>query len=355
MATSISSYIPALVFSYELDEISFFTDLPRLTIRVSWYGETLFQTSLYAFEFKASFFNANEIVEMLMKEKKLSFTKFSVEYLDDDELLGELELNVIYCAHNLGIDAASFAEQHFLTTLEQKVIAPNSTALLAFYHDVEESVPSVNCVFYDRNNTFYSTTIQWPALSFSMPGVHNMTIETDAVLASLAELGYNDVQLASFSVAVGLRQFAFYISAVKPDVEFSFLNIFNVPEVASFSAVTTAKTSVDRSIAKLCNKAVFYNQQTEKSYDVQTAPLHRSVAMWVEQIFESADVRLGNNFALDELPEIIITDSTAEITDNDAELNRVKFSWRFAEERVHHFFDAHSARIFQQQFTTQFN
>ena len=69
MATSISSYIPALVFSYELDEIAFFTDLPRLTIRVSWYGETLFQTSLYAFEFKASFFNANEIVEMLMKEK----------------------------------------------------------------------------------------------------------------------------------------------------------------------------------------------------------------------------------------------------------------------------------------------
>lgn len=355
MATSVTTYIPSLVFSNDIDEITFSTDLPKLYLEIYNNGTLLYETTLYRYESSLSLYNLSEIIELPMKERGLDFTKFSILYYDEDNsLLGEISLNVIYCAHKLGIEAQSFANQHFLTTRNQKIIHPHSSEFLSFYHDIEDCAISFSCIFFDADNKFYSTEVEGPTLSFSSPGVYRLVLNTDDLVASLAELGYSDVQLASFSVSVGQRSFSFFFSAHKPDVEFTFLNIFNVPEVASFSAVTTAKTSVGRSLAKLRNKAVFYDQTTEKTYDVQTAPLHSSVATWVEQLFESVDVRLGRNLDLDVLPEILITDSTVEITDNNAELNRVKFSWRFADERVHNYSNEASARIFQQQFTKQF-
>lgn len=355
MATSISSYIPTLAFSFEVANIKFQTDLDSLRIRIfsATTAELIYNTTIYSYSSIASISQVDEIIELHMRKEKRAFEQFSVYAYDDaDNQLTSSAFDVIYCALNLGIDATTFSADHFLTTLDNKLIAPNSTESLFFYHGIEEFVIKFNCVFYDADNNCNTASFQWNNNAFTLPGVHRLSLKTDDLLVSLAELGYQNVTLTSFSVSVGQRYFSFYISKLSPDVEFSFYNAFNVPEVASFNAVTTAKTRVERSLANLHGKVQFYNQTTEKLYEVQTAPLLPSMAQWVEQLFMANDVRLGRDSDKN-LPEVLITESTSDISDG-AEPNRVKFTWRFVDDRLRYFFDSLGYRLFQQQFTNHF-
>ena len=79
----------------------------------------------------------------------------------------------------------------------------------------------------------------------------------------------------------------------------------------------------------------FYDQSVDKTYEVETAPMFQAEAEWVAQLFMSHSVRLGTASDPDTLPEVIITDSTCEIDDNDEKLHNVKFTWQFAMKTPH--------------------
>ena len=102
-------------------------------------------------------------------------------------------------------------------------------------------------------------------------------------------------------------------------------------EIAYFNAITTTTTKVNRSTAVVGGRHLFYDQSVDKTYEVESAPLTSDEAYWVEQLLMSHSVRLNDSSLLD----VIITDSTCEMSDNDEQLNKVKFTWQFAMKTPH--------------------
>ena len=83
----------------------------------------------------------------------------------------------------------------------------------------------------------------------------------------------------------------------------------------------------------------FYDATCEQTYEVQSAGLTADECSLAEQMFCSDDVRTPYESAPDDgdfdaLRPVLITDSTSEIADDPEKPNTVKFTWRYAENRI---------------------
>lgn len=188
MATSVLTLIPDLIFSSEISNIEFLTDLSILKVRIFSVTTTelVYETSIYPYESKASLSQVNEIIELHMRKNKRTFERFAVYAYDTtDNQLSSTAFDVIYCSFNLGVPAETFAQGCFLTTLNNKLITPHSTESLFFYHGIEDFVVQFNCVFYDTDNKFNIKSFQWDNEAFTLPGVHHLLIKVDDILVSL--------------------------------------------------------------------------------------------------------------------------------------------------------------------------
>ena len=76
----------------------------------------------------------------------------------------------------------------------------------------------------------------------------------------------------------------------------------------------------------------------DEGHDVEARPLTSDEAEWSDQLFSSYEVfRIEPNPVDDSDPYImvtvLITDCTSEIQNDDEKLNKVKFMWRYADNR----------------------
>ena len=149
-----------------------------------------------------------------------------------------------------------------------------------------------------------------------------------------------EIELTAFTVRVGDRAASFFndksLSGTRP---FYFRNCFNVPDNLFVPAVTSAKTKVDRSLAVLGTVSQFYDANCEQTFDVQSGGLTADECSLVEQMICSNDVRTPYESAtydgdFDTMRPVLITDSASEIADVPEMPNMVKFTWRYAENRI---------------------
>lgn len=148
--------------------------------------------------------------------------------------------------------------------------------------------------------------------------------------------------LQSVTVRCGNRSATFFIDPALADIEpFYYLNCFGVPEHISLSRITTEKVKADRSIASLGKISQFYDIQTSKTYEVESALLTSDECLQVEQMLTSPSVRVpfgGYNsiyeMDFDALISILITEFASELSDTDEKPNKVKFTWRYAENNI---------------------
>lgn len=358
MATSLITEIPTFVYSSQLRDIRLATDLDRLIVALN-DGETeVYRTTLYAFDGVVSIYDIRNVVELYMLDNDRSFTAFTFYYFDTDgNELGTFNLNTVYCSHIMGVEAGIFASYNFLTTLSSRRTSPHSTEYLSVLHEVGQGEMKAYCVFIDGGGNTSAAVITLWGLGYDDIGVDTILIRYDDILQKLTEEGYIVDKLLAYTITWGSRSFTFYVHDFIPDVTFTFRNCFNVHETVSFSAVTTSKTKVDRSVAVARSLCSFYDQTTTKEYEVQSSALTMAEAEWIEQLFMSHCVRLGMASDSELLPVVLITDSSCEISDSNADLNRVKFSWQFQDKAPHNLNAGSSApedRIHQEQFTHQY-
>lgn len=358
MATSLITEIPTFVYSSHLRDIRLETDLDRLIVALD-DGETeVYRTTLYAFDGVVSIYDIRNVVELYMLDYDRCYTAFTFYYFDaDGKELGAFNLNTIYCTHIMGGEPKIFSSYNFLTTLSSKRTSPHSTEYLSVLHEVEQGEMKAHCVFIDGDGNTLTYIITIFDLKYEDVGFDTIQIQYDDILYKLTEQGYIVDKLLAYSITWGDRSFTFYVHNFIPDVTFTFRNCFNVLETVSFSAVTTSKTIVDRSVAVARSLYSFYDQTTTKEYEVQSSALTMDEAEWIEQLFISHCVRLGVASNFDSLPVVLITDSSCEISDSNADLNRVKFSWQFQDKVPHNLNAGSSAsegRIHQEQFTHQY-
>lgn len=361
MATSWDITIPSVIFSSHLREIKINTDLEKVIFFLyegDDMGSYIYETSVYCANGTAILYDIYSIITTYMQNKALSLLPLSVAVFSHNDTrtpLLTLHTNVVYSSHIMPSEAGSFASYNFLTTLTSKRTIPHSTEFLSIMHGQERNNMTAHCVFIDGSGNSVSSIVTLYDLGYDEIGIDTVLIQYDDILQKLTESGHVVNKLLAYTITWGNRTFSFYVHNIIPDVTFTFRNCFNVLETVSFSAVTTSKTKVDRSVAVVRSLYTFYDQTTTKEYEVQSSPLTMDEAQWIEQLFISHCVRFGVALDFGTLPIALINDSSCEISDSNADLNRVKFSWQFQDKFPHNLnASAPEDRIHQEQFTHQF-
>lgn len=307
------------------DSINISSQDDQITVTV-YHGTTqIFTTDLYPYNGKAQLVNLREIIEDYMRENGLQCGTFSVNVSSDADQATTGDFIAVYCNYKIPNRSADFFEIHFLTTRTSFLIHPDETQALSWYQNETPDDSNVYTEFLVKTDEGMKTYKK-------MDRPDNGTFETDYIvpqkLFETLQKEQTDAvgTLLSMTVHRGKRTITFYITNETPDHSFLFRNCFNCIEYAHLYAATTLKADVDRSEATCNGTTQFYDQQTTHTHEVNVTTLSLEHALWLTQLMESHEVK-DNATA----KPILITDITAEISDETNAVNKLKFSWRYAD------------------------
>lgn len=329
MAISLVTDIPGLVFSSELSQLRFATDddtVETVRIELKLGSTSLLSTTLYFFNGYATLCEVDELVNLYMLANDLS--SLTLTLIADGDILRFVD--IAYCSHRIpDVDAETYLDTHFSTAAEAKRTSPRRKELLPLFLYKKRSKVEVQCSYIDNSNIISSEKVDLYPDGFGdterMSAV-SIDVGSNFVMETLASAGCDVAKLLSYTVICDNRYFTYYVEEIEADVTFTFRNCFNLEETIALHGVTTRKTEIERETACVGGTLRPYDRTVVKTYEVETAPLSPDETLWVEQLFTSPKVTIDDR-------DVIIIDSSCEISDSDAELNRVKFTWRYSDRR----------------------
>ena len=339
----------AMMLSCHIGTISIMTDKEYIDVDISMsQAGSLLSERYYATDKRVLIFDLRSLVEQNMRKYGCRSIDIRIEaYVDipDDhsEDYDSSSFKVVFCDRYINIyDLEPLLKTHFLTSATSRRVAPESFVFLPFFSFTNDILTyEVYCEYIrgkEQGHCLIKETLQEDIESTDEVWVH--TIFCKQIQRQAEEMVGAEIELTAFTVRVGDRAASFFIdkslSGTRP---FYFRNCFNVPDNLFVPAVTTAKTKVDRSLAVLGTVSQFYDATCEQTYEVQSAGLTADECSLAEQMFCSDDVRTPYESAPDDgdfdaLRPVLITDSTSEIADDPEKPNTVKFTWRYAENRI---------------------
>lgn len=237
-------------------------------------------------------------------------------------------------------------KENFLTLTPIHRLAPDSFIKFSWYTTEKEGIMfRVYCTFINdkgqRDTYLYAHSGN--GMIAHINGIMTEYVGLDQIREKVkVAKKIETLTLQSVTVRCGNRSATFFIDPALADIEpFYYLNCFGVPEHISLSCITTEKVKADRSIASLGKTSQFYDIQTSKTYEVEIALLTSDDCLQVEQMLTSPSVRVPfgeynsiYEMDFDALISILITEFTSELSDTDEKPNKVKFTWRYAENNI---------------------
>lgn len=311
-------------------------------------GIVILSERYYAHGGYVTLYDLGSLIEAEMNKSGQSCADFTLRVFTDtvSNKADSCVLHILYCDRfTVCTDIPTFLKENFLTTLSMRRVATGSTLSLFLYAEAGESLEySVQHTFRkaDSDAPYQHRYIMDSGKTADTSGVVQINVPLSSVIADAAGFATarpGDITLLSFTVRCGQRSVTCFVDNSLTDLEsFYFRNCFNVWDTATLPVVSTAKTDVERSLAIINGQSRFYNQSTAKTYEVEVGPLTSDEAEWIDQLFSSHDVfRIEpdptNSYDPLLLAPILITDATCEIQDGDEKLNRVKFTWRYTDNR----------------------
>lgn len=342
-----SSMLPDAVFDTTADRVRIALYPGKLTITSPTAGlQSLIDVTLYPYGGRVTLRSVRDTVEAYCLDKGETLADFS--YMVWDSLAPEnanpgcYNFSVLYCAYATATAVGDFTAASALTTRSRFVVPRGRDIGFSFYHGAESVKLVTTAVVKDPDGTVRTDTTSGE-MTFDAPGIED-------ILRAEEEIANG--QVLSARISAGARSVAFYFTDAVPRLTFRFRNAFNVWEYCDLWCVTTEKPEASRQFAQMEGEMVPYDEQLSKEYEVQTTALPAEESYWMEQLLFSYEVRLVLGSASYDNPRVLITDSTIEPHDNDAETVTVKFTWRFADTRprLHSLIDGQGGI-----FTTQFN
>lgn len=308
--------------------------------------DEFFETTLYAFNNIVTFSDIGSLIEDRLREVNNIYDVFEIRFGD-----ASTRFVAIYCEYQL--DSHFLFEGYkrcFFSPSQTRLITRNSRIHLDYWPN-----PNVAFVFRfvgkDRDGLIASAEY-----TYSVPaGIFSFDMPVSTILAyapaSLAEISY-------FAISFDQAQKIFYLVDDIPCISFEYKNMFNATDFIDIFGSITTKTAVSRDEAVCSGVLQQYNRIVSRTYEVQTGPLTDDQVREFEQLVASPQVLLPNHGS--NLP-VIITDHTLEISDNEEALPSVKFTFRFASNRINLPLDYMGALarvapgIFTKEFTDQFS
>lgn len=333
---SLTTTFNTLYFSAELpDEVVFTTDNPYIEVRVYFYHAVIFSTTLYPYNGKATFHDLRSLVEAAIIKEGYSHGSFTLFAKYDSQSASTDDFDVVYSDIIQTFSAEIFCSSHFLTTRTSFRISRDGTQRLSLYAKAHETYDGyTECVVLPNGATSpvvlrltdtVNRTSGWAA------GVDYFEINAELIQDAVYDnFPQQAGKLLAFTVHRGARAMTFFVTDDRFNVSFSFRNAFDCVEYAELTAVTTAKQKMEQSEAVCQRNHIFYDRQTEQTFEVETAFLTHEEAIWLNQMLASRKVE--NTAAVGADKEVLIIESTSEISDSDDAKNRIKFTWKFAKD-----------------------
>ena len=341
------SAIPDTLLTCQLGDVSILTDHQYLNVEFATATEVLLSGKFYATNSSVTLCDLRSLTELAIKATSFSVEKFYVRAMYDDEET-EAAFTAVYCDRDIDIyDVEPLFKNHFLTAAKSRRIAPNSFVSLSFFARKGERLTyHIFCDYIlgtskeergssvERGHTsFVGGLANFSAVE---DNVQTLTVLCSEVQKRASEIEGTEVELVSFTVRCDNRAVSFFIDKSLSGLRcFFFRNAFNAPDLLYFPAVTTAKTSNDRSLAVLTDRSEFYDNTPKQEFEVQSGALTADECALAEQLFSADDVRVTyesqpDDADFDALRPILITDFTCEMADLPEKANSVKFTWRYA-------------------------
>ena len=359
-----------------MGDVAILTDHQYLDVVFATATEVLLSGKFYAANGTVTLADLRSLAELAIKATGFSVEKFYVRAVYADEQV-EASFTAVYCDRDIDIyDVEPLFKNHFLTAARSRRIAPDAFVFLSFfarkgerltYHifcdylvkgksgerrverehtssvgglanfvEVESGERSVERNLQRGHTSFIGGLANFSAVE---DNVQTLTVLCSEVQKRASEIEGTEVELVSFTVRCDNRAVTFFIDHSLSGLRcFYFRNAFNAPDLLYFPAVSTAKTSNDRSLAVLTDRSEFYDNAPKQEFEVQSGALTADECALAEQLFSADDVRVTyesqpDDADFDALRPILITDFTCELADLPEKPNTVKFTWRYATNR----------------------
>ena len=336
--------IIALMLNLNIENITLSSSLPnRFTIEqvddvvtcwVEMNGVRLYTTTLSAKDHTAIFYDLRTLVEDYMKAHNLTVGTFLFEadYGQGGECVDDITIVYAPFAHGMDSDI-EFLESHFLTSRRNYSVPRGCPINLVFFaSDREQFTVMVDCVFRkngELNPCYYEERIRQERYAAK----YSFCMESEYVTRMCYEVDGDEMgELMSATATVGNRSITIYYTDDKPIITFGFRNIFNVLEYAHVIGKEVLKTDISRKEASCQGITSFYDESIEQKHHIETCHLTADEAKWFNEFLASQDIFVTVQ------PEeyqirVVITDITSEINYSPSEQTRMKFAWKFAENR----------------------
>lgn len=312
--------------------------------------DKFFTTMLYPHDGVVELSDIGSLIEEHFREKARQYDMIEIR-IDD----ASAEFVAAYCEY--AVDPEFDYTKCFLCASTESIIHRNSAIYLTHWTSgaVEYRVKVVGIDSAGNTASAERTFTRKPSfnhVSFSVDEIINFALNQTA-----EDPGGYLVKVAYFAISYGTMQKLFYLVDHPFFLTFGFRNMFNAYELLDVVGVITRKTKYDRDIAVCSGIAKQYNQTVERTYEMQTGPLTNEQVREMEQLIGSREITL---YASGIGYNVIITDHSIEVSNEDESLNSIKFTFRFAGERPVLVADDFSSlmpsrtNIFSHEFTAEF-
>lgn len=176
--------------------------------------------------------------------------------------------------------------------------------------------------------------------------MYNYYLDFDEILATATT--DKGARLHAVTLRIGQRMFTYYFVDKVPDDHFFFRNAFNVTELITLYGKTTKKFTSQRSEAVCSGRSIYYDLRNELVFEFESARLRKDTAEALMQLFISPAITKDHSTQ----NTVVIKDINYEIADDDEEKRTVKFTWKYADNRilVDHTYST-NAKTFTDEFT----
>lgn len=324
------------------------TDAPSIRISLSAQGQEFYSAVLYAYGGKVTVDDLASVIELYFISLgwHTHSVSFRAEASDDPSVSDSMMINCLFCSYSLPED---FDPATTFFSCQQPQRVPPS-AIISLYGQIPAN-QTVRLGISGFNSSGSPKACQIMATSYN----GYVIVDIPSIINQCKSV-YAMERVAAVSVFCVNVSKTLFVCDMPDFLEFRFRNCFNCPESVFVSGASVMKTEVARDMAVCAGQAQHYNHLTTRSYEHTTTPLTRTEAAAISQLIESRSVSVmadGIEY------QVIITDNTSEVSNDDASLNTLKFTWRFTGKRPRLFGETlkpltENSGIFTEQFTDPF-
>lgn len=287
----------------------------------------------------ATFYNIREIIENQLEETGKSMAEINISAFGSAEIRMD-KIYAVYLKHRFDGSFPAFLRRNFLSTRKSKRLTADASERITYIvADTESAALILRITYVTAAGEVRTGKVSVKDVVAPSNTAVCESYDVDyAGMNSLATSNFADYggKVLAVSIQLGERYYSIYFPDFAPSMSLMFVNAFNAIETCQIDCQTTTKSKVDSSTAVGIEQTWQYDRRLEKTYETETSALSMPELRWFEQILNSGEVALvdfsnKNEEPWADSPRIIITDSTCEVSDSDAELQRIKFTWQFCD------------------------